>query len=62
MQQVPHNPPALVRVIYTTIRDCRDAGLDRLGQEQQAAAAIRTVRPDIDQRDALAMVYRVRPD
>jgi len=61
MQQL-HNPPALVRVIFTTIRTAREAGVDRLGQEQQAAAAVRTVRPDIDPRDAMAMVYRVRPD
>lgn len=62
MQQLQHNPPALVRVIYTTIRAAREAGVDRLGQEQQAAAAIMNVRPDIDRRDAMAMVYRVRPD
>ncbi|WP_145980878.1 hypothetical protein [Magnetospirillum sp. ME-1] len=62
MQQPQHNPPALVRVIYTTIRTAREAGLDRHGQEQQAVEAVRIVRPDIAERDAMNMVWRVRPD
>jgi hypothetical protein len=62
MQQVHHNPPALVRVIYTTIRVAREAGLDRLGQEQQAVDAVMTVRPDMPRKDAMNLVWRVRPD
>ncbi len=62
MQNPQHNPPALVRVIYTTIRNAREAGLDRHGQEQRAVEALRIVRPDIAERDAMNMVWRVRPD
>jgi transposase len=53
MQRLQHNPPALVRVIYTTIRVAREAGLDRLGQERQAMEAVMTVRPDMTRKDAM---------
>ena len=59
IQQLQHNPPALVRVVYTTIRVAREAGLDRLGQEQQAVEAVMTVRPDMPRKDAMNLVWRV---
>ena len=62
MQHPQHNPPALIRGIYTTIRTAREAGLDRHSQERRAVEAVRIIRPDIAEMDAMNMVWRVRPD
>ena len=52
--------PALTRIIRRVTADARAAGLDYLGQAQQAVAVVRAVRPDIAASEAMTLVERVR--
>ncbi len=49
----------LVRLIHHTIADARAAGLDHVGQRQQAVAAVLQVRPYMTASEAMALVERV---
>jgi len=52
--------PTLARIIRRVTADARAAGLDYLGQTQQAAAVVRAVRPDLQASEAMSLVERVR--